>query len=348
MGKGRGGIEAGYGELFFSRTYDFLEACLVGQAGRSEHTRKSHELGLGALYDYVTGQLAIPPGRLAFRLRPHGPPPGRSQHMRGAAGLANGTVNSRLAAVRAYLRYAADGDPSLISVWLATRKVPTLPTPKRQRPVIEAGDLAAFLDAPERTRIGNRDRFILVLLFDTAMRAAELVGVTLGDLVLPDGAPASVLVRGKGRRERRIGLSGRADARPRAYPEACHGGNRDPSTPLVYTVTHGAVHPMSERNVERIVSKYGDVARKEHPGIPKAYPHMVRRTRATTPCRDGVPTGQVSTLLGHQQIETTRSHYAYPSPEQLREAAGRGGGLEPNAEREWVGHEEEIKRKFGL
>ena len=289
MGKGRGGIEAGYGELFFSRTYDFLEVYLVGQAGRSEHTRKSHELGLGALYDYVTGQLAIPPGRFTFRLCTYELLLGWSQHMQGAAGLANGTVNSRLAAVRAYLRYAADGDPSLISVWLATRKVPTLPTPKRQRPVIEAGDLAAFLDAPERTRIGNRDRLVLVLLFDTAMRA-----------------------------------------------------------PLVYTVTHGAVHPMSERNVERIVSKYGDVARKEHPGIPKTYPHMVRRTRATTPCRDGVPTGQVSTLLGHQQIEPTRSHYAYPSPEQLREAVERGGGLEPNAEREWVGHEEEIKRKFGL
>lgn len=231
MGKGRGGIEAGYGELFFSRTYDFLEVYLVRQAGRSEHTRKSYKLGLGALYDYVTGQLAIPPGRFTFRLCTYELLLGWSQHMQGAAGLANGTVNSRLAAVRAYLRYAADGDPSLISVWLATRKVPTLPTPKRQRPVIEAGDLAAFLDAPERTRIGNRDRFILVLLFDTAMRAAGPVGAALGDLVLPDGAPASVLVHGKGRRERRIGLSGRADAHLRSYLEAYHGGNRDPSTP---------------------------------------------------------------------------------------------------------------------
>ena len=248
MGKGRGGIEAGYGELFFSRTYDFLEVYLVRQAGRSEHTRKSYKLGLGALYDYVTGQLAIPPGRFTFRLCTYELLLGWSQHMQGAAGLANGTVNSRLAAVRAYLRYAADGDPSLISVWLATRKVPTLPTPKRQRPVIEAGDLAAFLDAPERTRIGNRDRLVLVLPLDTAMRAAGPVGAAPGDLVLPDGEP----------------------------------------------------------------------------------------------------TGQVSTLLGHQRTGTTRSHYAYPSPEQLREAVERGGGLEPNAEREWVGHEEEIKRKFGL
>lgn len=102
MGKGGGGIEAGHGELFFSRTYDFPGACLVRQAGRGGRTRKSHELGLGALYDYVTGQLAIPPGRLAPRPRPHGPPAGPVAAHEGA-GLANGTASPGLAAVRAYL-----------------------------------------------------------------------------------------------------------------------------------------------------------------------------------------------------------------------------------------------------
>jgi site-specific recombinase XerD len=347
MGRARGGAGADPGTLFFGRTYDFLNVYLTRQAGRSEHTRRSYRMGLGALYDHVTGELGISPVRFTFGMCTYELLLGWSQRMQ-EAGLASSTVNSRIAAVRSYLRYAADGDPSLVSVWLASRKVPTLATPKRQRPIIEAGDIAAFLDAPEHTRIGNRDRFILVLMFDTAMRAAELVGVTLGDLVMPDGAPASVLVHGKGRRERRIGLSERADAHLRAYLDAYHGDEREPSTPLIYTVAHGERHAMSERNVERIVAKYGDVARTEHPDIPKTHPHMVRRTRATTLYRDGVPIEQVSTLLGHQQIETTRSHYAYPSPEQLREAVERGSGREPGTPREWVGHEEEIKRKFGL
>ena len=185
-------------------------------------------------------------------------------------------------------------------------------------------------------------------MFDTAMRVGELVGVTLGDLVLPDGAPASVLVHGKGRRERRIGLSERADRHLRAYLEAYHGGERDPSTPLVYTEAHGQVHAMSARNVERIVAKYGDVAREGHPDVPKTHPHMIRRTRATTLYRDGVPLEQVSTLLGHQQIGTTRDHYAFPSPEQLREVVERGSGQEPDVEREYLGHLDEIKRQFGL
>lgn len=334
-------------DLFFSRTYDFLNVYLVRQAGRSEHTRKSYRTGLGALFDHVTVELGISPERFTFGMCTYELLLGWSQSLQ-EGGLAPATVNSRLAAVRSYLRYAADGDASLVSVWLASCKVPTLAVPRRQRPIIEADDLAAFLDAPEHTRKGNRDRFILVLLFDTAMRAAELVGVTLGDLVLPDGAPASVLVHGKGRKERRVGLSAKADAHLRAYLDAYHGDGRDPSTPLVYTVIHGEVHAMSERNVERIVAKYGDVVRREHPDIPRTHPHMVRRTRATTLYRDGVPIEQVSTLLGHQQIETTRSHYAYPSPEQLREAVEKGSRQEPGTPREWVGHEEEIKRKFGL
>ena len=57
MGRGKGKAGPEYGELFSSRTYDFLEVYLVRQAGKSEHTRKSYKRGLGAFYDYVTGEL---------------------------------------------------------------------------------------------------------------------------------------------------------------------------------------------------------------------------------------------------------------------------------------------------
>ena len=85
--------------------------------------------------------------------------------------------------------------------------------------------------------------------------------------MVPSGAPVSVPARGKGCREGCIGPSDRADAHLRVYLDACHGEERDPSTPLSYTVVHGVMHAMSERNVERIVAKYGDVAREEHSGI---------------------------------------------------------------------------------
>ena len=74
----------------------------------------------------------------------------------------------------------------------------------------------------------------------------------------------------------------------------------------------------------------------------------MRRSRATSLYRDGVPIEQVSALLGHSQIETMRSHYASPSPEQMKAAVEKGSMQEPEQKPEWIGHTEEIKRKFGL
>ena len=64
----------------------------------------------------------------------------------------------------------------------------------------------------------------------------------------------------------------------------------DPDFPFIYTVSHGAVHRMSERNLERIVKKYADITRQDYPSLPDpVYPHMLRRTRGTGLYRDGVP-----------------------------------------------------------
>ena len=61
-----------------------------------------------------------------------------------------------------------------------------------------------------------------------------------------------------------------------------------------------------------------------------------------------MPLEQVSALLGHSQIETTRSFYASPSLEQMKAAVEKGSSKEPVQQPEWSGHTEDIKRKFGL
>ena len=44
---------------------------------------------------------------------------------------------------------------------------------------------------------------------------------------------------------------------------------------LVYTVVKGTLSSMSERNIKRIVKKYGDFVRKDHPDMPqRIYPHI--------------------------------------------------------------------------
>jgi integrase len=74
---------------------------------------------------------------------------------------------------------------------------------------------------------------------------------------------------------------------------------------------------------------------------------LFRRTRACGLYQDGVAMEQVAALLGHSNIETTRTHYARPSKEQMQESMKKGMDKEPE-KKEWVGNTDEIKRKFGL
>lgn len=337
-----------FNELFFSKTMDYLDVYLLKQAGRSKHTRKSYKNAIGQFYDYVTDVKGIPPLKFRFSDCSYQLVLNFSQYMQEEKKYKPGTVNQKLAAIKSYLKYVSDGDISIIQVYLAVKKVPELSVPKIQRPIMEADDLSAYLDAPSHTRFGNRDRMILILLFDTAIRVSELVAITLGDILLDNDAPV-ILIHGKGRKERSLQVSEKASKHLKAYVNAYHGEMPDCTQPLFYTVIHGEMHHMSVRNVERIVKKYGEMIRESHPNIPAStYPHLLRRSRATGLYRDGVPMEVVSTLLGHSNTETTRSYYASPSADQLREAMQKSSIHGNDEEPLWKGKEDELKAMFRL
>ena len=333
--------------LFFSKTYEFLEIYLPKQACRSKHTVKQYKTGLSSFYDYVSNVRNLSPLSFTFAQCTYQMLLEYKQYMGSVLGHTGSTINCRFAAIRSYLEYVSDGDAAIIPIYLSATKVPSASVPKIQLPIIETEDLAVFLDSPAHTRKGNRDRFILILLYDTAIRVEELVHIKIGDIVIGNSAP-SILIHGKGRKERCIVLSEKAADHLKAYISAYHDASPDPECPLIYTVIHGKMFPMSVRNVERILHKYGEAAKTSIPNLPDSvHPHMMRRTRACGLYQDGVPMEQVAALLGHSNIETTRTHYAKPSKKQMQENMKKGTEQEPD-KKEWVNNIDEIKRKFGL
>ena len=77
--------------------------------------------------------------------------------------------------------------------------------------------MRAILDAPNpTTRRGIRDQAMLYLGFAAGLRVSELVGLRLDDVEL-DGPYPSILVRGKGRRQRRLPLWKEATRALRAW-----------------------------------------------------------------------------------------------------------------------------------
>ena len=265
---------------------------------------------------------------------------------------ARSTVNNRLAAIKSYVRYASARDVTLQQVFLSISEVPFLRIEKKILPIIEDTEtLKAFLDSPPNTRTGCRDTMILSVLFDTMIRADELIRISIGDLCMNAGIPY-ILIHGKGNKERTVSLSEKVIPLIKEYMKEFHRSSADiPDFPFIYTVSHGEVHRMSERNVERIVKKYADITRQKYPSLPDpVYPHMLRRTRGTGLYRDGVPIEAIAVAMGHANVQTTRDHYAFPSLEQKRAAMEKGTGVISigNEEPEWPDDEDELARLCGL
>lgn len=334
-------------DLFFSKTKDFLDVFLQKQEQRSSDTIKAYRISLSSFYKYITEIKSINVVQFCFSDCTYDLVLSYSQYLQETEKLANSTVNQRLAALKSYLKYVSDGDIGLMQVYMAIQKVPLLKIPKLQRPVMEKEDLKAFLAEPGNTKAGMRDRVLLTLLFDSAVRVSELTGIVLGDVTLDVSNP-SVIIHGKGKKTRSIVLNKKCADLVKDYVLHYHNPDAPPDTPLFYTVIHGRINHMSQRNVERIVKKYGDSARKKHPSLPdKTYPHMLRRSRATGLYRDGVPLELVSAILGHASSETTKI-YAIPSVDQMREALSKGNQEDADAEKLWDGKDDEILKVFGL
>lgn len=205
-----------------------------------------------------------------------------------------------------------------------------------------------MLSAPPNTRFGVRDRTILIILYDTAVRVSELINIRLCDISIDSKYP-SIFITGKGNKERRIQITDKAIQHLKEYIRVFHHDS-PPDAYLFSTTIKGVTDHMSVGNVQRIVKKYSASVRASGIAMPESvHCHMFRRTRATNLYQDGVAIELVSTVMGHAKTETTKSYYAKPSIEQLRNAMESvPAPIDANEIVLWEGDEEKMARLCGL
>lgn len=337
-------MKAAYKELFFSRIHDFLDLYLANQISRSPETVRAYRYALLVFYNFISDYKKINPMKFRFNDCTHALILEYSEYLKTILKYKPSSINQRIAAIKSYAKYVSDDDISLIQMRIGIESVPLQKVPKIQRPVIPQEALINMLNIPETSKFSTRDRTLLILLFDSAVRAGELANLKIGDLHLESDNPY-IYAHGKGNKERVVGLSGKTRDHLIHYISNFHVDGNNPENPLFYTIIKGNMSPMSVRNIERIVDKYANLI--NDPNMPESvHPHMFRRTRATGWYQDGVPLEMVSRILGHRFIDTTKI-YASPSVEQLRSVIERNSSTEPE-EPIWKGKEDEIAKKFGL
>ena len=226
-------------------------------------------------------------------------------------------------------------------------RIPFLKVPEKEKEVLTEECLKALLSAPDNRRTGIRDATIMIILYDSAIRLSELLGLRLSDVNLQGRTPY-LRIRGKGDKERIVSVSDNAAKHLKNYIEMFHGLVNVKTDFLFYSVIHGHANAMSAGNVERIINKYAEMIRPEHPDLPaRVHPHMFRRTRATDLYQSSVELELVSRILGHSSTQTTRL-YAKPSLDMIKKAMDQSNP-ELNAEQPlWPDNEDELARICGL
>lgn len=231
------------------------------------------------------------------------------------------TRNHRLAALKSFFKYAAQEDPSLMMTYIELSKIPVKKAPTPTVAYMSENALSAILKTPsQNTRLGIRDRFFMIFMYDTGARIQELLGLRLKDLHLNDNIPC-VYLTGKGEKIRAVPLLKKTVKHLELYTKYFHAlETRTNDDLLFYTVIKGNIGKMSADNVASFLKRYASAARIECPEVPeKVYPHLFRHTHAMHLYQMGVPLSYIKDFLGHTNINTTNI-YASADVSMLKSA----------------------------
>ena len=333
--------------LFFSMTHEFLDIYMVKQLGRSPDTIKSYRDALTLFRRYVLGELNISMTKFTFAQCTRNLIFGFLEYLK-AQGRKPGTRNQRLAVLKSYLWFAADKDVALQSIALEISRVPQCKNPATEKYVLSEDALNAIFSQPAGTRMGLRDRAMMILLYDSAARLAEILNLGVNDICLDENNPY-IRIMGKGSKERVVAINTKTVKHIKQYLDVYRLRDNPDTNLLFYTIIKGRAGKMSEGNVERFIQQYADKARESCPDIPlRVHPHMLRRTRASNLYQNGVELALVSRILGHAFLDTTRV-YAKPSLAMMRKAMDYAYVPQTKDEKPlWIGSEEEIAKMCGL
>lgn len=213
--------------------------------------------------------------------------------------LASFSINRMLSSLRSFLKfltkidYAVPIPPNAIELIKSEKKVPR---------VGEFEDIRKLIEAPNRFEknkvVALRNRAMLETLFSTGVRISELLNIKISDI----DKSGRIFIRGKGKKERFVYLTPRAQKHIKKYLEV---RGEDDSNYLFLPYRGKNINnknkKISPNYLEERVKKYRELLGLNIP----ITVHGIRHAFATYLAESGASPAAIQILLGHESLDTT-------------------------------------------
>jgi site-specific recombinase XerD len=290
----------------------FLRDHLVIQRGASDNTCDTYAISFQLLFEFAATQLNLAPSCLSLEQIDATLIAAFLEHLEAARGNSPSTRNVRLAAIKSFFRFVEYRVPSALEQIRRVLAIPFKKTDAKLVPHLNREETQNLLDAVDpSTRDGIRDRAMLHLSLAAGLRVSELIGLRMQDITLQP--TPSILIHGKGRRERALPLSKETAAALRAWLAV----RSEVAVPEVFVNAKGG--QLSRWGFAHILKKYVRIANKKCVSLQKkrVSPHVLRHTCAMTVLQATHDIRKVALWLGHSSTKTTEAYTRTDPTEKL-------------------------------
>ena len=296
----------------------FFQERLTLERRASVNTCDSYAYAFRLLLDYASERLKTAPSRMELEQLDAPLVVGFLHHLEATRANAVSSRNVRLAAIKSFMHFMEYRVPCALEQIQRILAIPMKKTDSRLVRHLSMPEIQALLDAPTPVDwAGVRDRAMLHLCFAAGLRVSELTGLCLGDVSLHP--QASIVVHGKGRKERCLPLWKQTATAVRAWL-AVRGTIHVPEL-----FVNSRREPMSRAGFEYILEKHVRTACERCPSLKtkRVSPHVLRHSCALMVLEATKDLRKVSLWLGHASMQTTEM-YTRADPSIKLEALNAG------------------------
>jgi integrase/recombinase XerD len=281
----------------------FFQERLALERRASANTCDSYAYAFKLLLEYASKRLKVVPSRLELEQIDAPLIVGFLNDLEKTRSNQASSRNVRLAAIKSFMHFIQYRVPSALEQVQRVLAIPTKKTDTRLVRHLTALEIQTLLDAPRPVDwAGIRDRAMLHLTFAAGLRVSELISLRLEDLTLHP--QASILVHGKGRRERCLPLWKQTAAALRAWLAVREAG------PAPELFVNARRQPMTRAGFEYILEKHARRAIQSCPSLAtkRISPHVLRHSCALNVLEATKDLRKVSLWLGHANMQTTEMY----------------------------------------